>query len=143
MEAEMGSLTGVSIDFAMSHLVFPKLIGSILGLLGLAILVTRRQTIAGSGAMWRETFSEMDKPRFFGTLALLVIYFFLMEPVGSLWPNTGLGFLLCSVPFVFLSGVIFMHHRGPRALAVLALISVTIPSLIWWLFAEVFFLTLP
>lgn len=139
----MGSLTQVTIDFATSHLIFPKLIGGILALLGLTIALTRWPAISGSGAMWRRTFAALDKARFFGTLALLVVYFTLMEPVGSLWPNTGLGFLLCSIPFVFLSGVIFLHQRSPRAMVPLALVSVVIPSVIWWLFSDIFFLTLP
>ena len=118
------------------------MIGSILGSSGLLPSWSPADRPSQVQARVARHILGMDRPRFFGTLALMVIYFFLMEPVGSLWPNTGMGFLLCSVPFVFLSGVIFMHEHGPRPLALLALISVTGPSLIWWLFAEVFFLTL-
>lgn len=139
----MGSLTHVTIDFPTSHLIFPTLIGTILLLLGVAIVLTRRGAIAGSGKMWSRTFAEMDKPRFLGTLALTIVYFSAMEPIGNLWPNTGLGFLICSIPFVFLSGAIFAHDRSPRGLAALALVAVIAPTTVWWLFSSIFYLTLP
>ncbi len=139
----MGDLTRVEIDFATSHLVFPTLIGIILLILGAAILVTQRREVLGSGAMWRETFARMDKPRFFGALILTVLYFTLMVPVGDFWPNTGMGFLLCSIPFVALTGVLFMHERTLRGLVPVFIVALAGPLLVWWLFSDVFFLTLP
>ncbi len=139
----MGGLTHVSVNFETSHLIFPTLIGSILALLGLAILIVHRREIAGSGAMWRAHLRAMDRPRFFGTLGLVLVYFLAMVPVGDVWPNTGLGFLLCSIPFVFLSGLLFMHDRSAKPVAVLALVALIAPSLVWWLFTNVFSLTLP
>ena len=139
----MGGLTKVEIDFATSHLIFPTLIGSVLLILGVAILVTRRREILGAGAMWRDTFVRMDRTRFFGALLLTVLYFVLMVPVGDIWPNTGMGFLLCSIPFVTLLGVLFMHDRSPRRVVPLLIVAVVAPLLTWWLLSEIFFLTLP
>ncbi|MCI4666468.1 MAG: tripartite tricarboxylate transporter TctB family protein [Neomegalonema sp.] len=139
----MGELTKVSIDFATSHLIFPRIVGGLLLVLGLAILISRRKEIAGAGAHWREIWRQMDKLRLPGVLALTLIYFSLMVPIGDLWPNTGMGFLICSIPFVFLSGLLFMHERGRREILIMTAISLTIPPLVWWLFSEVFFLTLP
>ncbi|WP_193140814.1 MULTISPECIES: tripartite tricarboxylate transporter TctB family protein [unclassified Meridianimarinicoccus] len=139
----MGNLGQVTIDFERSHLVFPILIGSILALLGIAILITRRDRIAASGPNWRQTFADMDKLRFFGTLVLTVLYFSLMVPVGNFWPNTGLGFLICSIPYVLATGLLFMHERPLRQVLVMLVIAVIGPSFVWWLFTEIFFLTLP
>ena len=139
----MGELTLVKVDFATSHLIFPTLIGIILLALGIAILVTERRGILASGAMWRQTFARMDKPRFLGALALTVLYFSLMVPVGDLWPNTGMGFLLCSIPFVALTGVLFMHDRTLRKTIPVLIIALIAPVLVWWLFSDIFFLTLP
>ncbi len=111
----MGDLTRVTIDFETSHLVFPTIIGVILSVLGLAILVTHRHEIAGSGAYWQRTFERMDKIRFFGAIALTVVYFLLMVPVGNVWPNTGLGFLICSIPYVFLTGILFRARTRAEA----------------------------
>jgi hypothetical protein len=85
----------------------------------------------------------MDKPRFLGTLILIIAYFLLMVPVGDFWPNTGMGFLLCSIPFVMLSGLLFMRDRSVRKALPLAVVAVVTPLFIWWLFSEIFFLTLP
>jgi len=139
----MGSLTQVTIDFSTSHLIFPALIGAILLALGLTIVITRRRELSGAGAMWSRKFAAMDKPRLLGTLALTVVYFSAMEPIGGLWPNTGLGFLFCSIPFVFIAGAIFSHDRSLRTLWPLAAVAVIVPVTVWWLFAYVFYLTLP
>lgn len=133
----------IQIDFATSHLVFPTVIGVILGVLGLAIVIRERRSIATSGAYWRDTLSRMDRMRFFGALVLTLVYFTLMVPVGNIWPNTGYGFLFCSIPFVFLSGLLFMHDRSLRAIAPLAVVALVGPIFVWWLFTYPLFLTLP
>jgi hypothetical protein len=139
----MGDLMKISINFETSHLIFPTLIGVILLLLGLAILVTHRAAILNSGAMWSRTLTGMDKPRFFGTLLLTVVYFLLMVPVGDLWPNTGLGFLICSIPFVAAISILYMHERDARSLIPVLIVAIAAPTLVWWLFTYVFALTLP
>lgn len=139
----MGEWTRVEVDFATSHLIFPTLIGVVLALLGAAILITHRREVLGSGTMWRETFSRMDKPRFFGSLGLTILYFSLMVPVGDIWPNTGMGFLLCSIPFVALTGILFMHERTLRSMVPVLIIALAGPLLVWWLFSDIFYLTLP
>ena len=55
----MADLLSVSINFETSHLLFPKLIGAILLLLGAAILVTHRRAIMNSGAMWSRTYAVL------------------------------------------------------------------------------------
>ncbi len=149
----MDSLLQVSIDFEHSHLVFPTIIACILGVLSVAILLTRykqsRQsvtqapelpatdgTIEGAG-------EGMDKPRFFGTLLLTLLYFSAMVPVGDYWPNTGLGFLLCSIPYILATGLLFMHERTLRNARALIAVALIAPTVIWYLFTELFFLTLP
>jgi hypothetical protein len=139
----MSSLTHVKINFATSHLIFPTVIGAILVLLGLAIVIQRRQSLAGSAGYWRDIVSQMDKFRFFGVIALCFIYFWLLEPVGDLIPNTGFGFLACSIPFVFLTSVLFMHQRTVRTLVPVVIMAILAPVLSWWLFNDVFYLTLP
>ena len=139
----MQDLVSVTVDFETSHLIFPSLIGAVLALLGLAIVVTRRREIAGAGSYWRDVLVRMDKARFLGTIALTVIYFLLMVPVGNMWPNTGLGFLICSIPYVFLTGLLFMHDRRLRSSIPVIVTSLVAPTLVWWLFTDLFFLTLP
>ncbi len=139
----MGQLTQVTIDFDRSHLLFPTIIAIVLGLLGLAIVIRDRARIMGAGAYWAGIWRDMDKPRFLGTVGLTLLYFSLMVPVGDLWPNTGRGFLFCSIPFVFLTGLLFMHDRTPRGLIPLAIVAIAGPIFVWWLFTYPLFLTLP
>lgn len=139
----MADLLSVSINFETSHLLFPKLIGGILLLLGAAIVVTRRRAIMNCGTMWSRCFADMDKPRFFGTLALTIVYFLLMVPIGDFWPNTGLGFLICSIPFVAAISILYMRERSARSLIPVLIVAVAAPTLVWWLFTYVFALTLP
>ena len=139
----MGGLTRVTIDFSTSHLVFPAIIGAVLLVLGLAIVATRWRQLAGAGGYWSGVLAATDKPRFFGTIALTLVYFLLMVPVGDFWPNTGMGFLLCSIPFVALTGILFMHERTVRGVIPVLVIALAGPLLVWWLFSDIFFLTLP
>ncbi len=139
----MGNLTQVTIDFKTSHTLFPTVIACVLAVLGLAIVIRDRQRILQAGATWRATFADMDKIRFFGALGLTLLYFSLMVPVGNIWPNTGLGFLICSIPFVMATGILFMHERTFRAILPLAIIATVGPTFVWWLFTYPLFLTLP
>ncbi|WP_118134491.1 tripartite tricarboxylate transporter TctB family protein [Oceanicella sp. SM1341] len=139
----MGDLTRVTIDFETSHLVFPILIAIILGLLGLAIAIRDRARIAAAVPYWRRTLAAMDKPRFLGTIALTLVYFSAMVPVGDIWPNTGLGFLLCSIPYILATGLLFMHERRPRQVLPLVVVALAGPVFVWWLFTYPLFLTLP
>ncbi len=135
--------TQVTIDFETSHLIFPTIIATVLTLLFLTIVIRDRSRIAGSGAYWRQTFASMDKVRFFGTLVLTLIYFWLMVPVGNMWPNTGMGFLICSVPYVFAVGLLYLHERSLRNMIPVAIMAAVAPPLAWWLFSYIFFLSLP
>ena len=139
----MGGLTRVTIDFSTSHLVFPAIIGAVLLVLGLAIVATRWRQLAGAGGYWSSVLAATDKPRFFGTIALTLVYFLLMVPVGDFWPNTGMGFLLCSIPYVALMGLLYLHEKTRALLLALGIVSLVAPLIVWWVFANVFFLTLP
>ncbi|RYH02542.1 hypothetical protein EU805_07915 [Salipiger sp. IMCC34102] len=139
----MDNLTRVTIDFDTSHLIFPTIIGIVLALLGLAILIRDRRAIAASPQMWATTFRDMDKPRFLGALGLTIVYFLAMVPVGNIWPNSGYGFLICSVPYMIALGLLFMHRRSSLAVGSMLAVAILAPPLVWWLFSEIFFLTLP
>jgi hypothetical protein len=139
----MSELTRVTIDFQTSHLVFPMLVGCVLLALGTAILLTRWRAIAGSGQYWSRILATTDKLRFFGTIVLTLIYFLVMVPVGDFWPNTGMGFLLCSIPYLMLCGLLYLREWSARLVATLGIVAVVAPILVWWVFADVFFLTLP
>ena len=149
--AEGSSLLAVKIDFDQSHLFFPHLIHWILLILGLLIIVTHgpkllRQWRARAAARSTGAASErggFDWVRLLGTIVLTVIYFSLMDTVGEYFPNMGLGFLLMSMPFMFLLSVLYVHDASRRQYVTITLSSILSPTVAWYLLAQVFNITLP
>ena len=146
MEAETGPLS-VHIDFSQSHLFFPNIMHWVLAILGVLILVVHRKEIVAGIGSWTEKWKagdiNADKIRLGGTLALIVAYFVLMERVGELFPNMGLGFLLMSMPFMFLLSLLYVHKVTAKSLAFMGANAVIVPLVAWYVLAELFFITLP
>jgi hypothetical protein len=143
----LSDLLKVQIDFDRSHLVFPMIVEWLLVIFALAILVQRHAVIRASigrflgqvaPAHWR-----FDRVRLLGTLALTVAYFMAMEPVGRIWPNTGMGFLLCSVVFCLALARLLVHDITPRKWLAIGLTALIGPALVWYVFSEIFRVTLP
>nr|WP_321462493.1 tripartite tricarboxylate transporter TctB family protein [uncultured Cohaesibacter sp.] len=161
--ADGSSLFKVSIDFSQSHLFFPNIIHWILLILALLIALTegprylrKRRALAlegnGSdkaaaskvaGKVASKVASKVDWLRLIGMLVLTILYFFAMEPVGEIFPNTGLGFLLTSIPFMFLLSILFVHEPGRREFVTIALSSIISPTIAWYVLAHIFQITLP
>ena len=137
----------VHIDFATSHLFFPNIIHWVLAILGISILIVHRREIVGTLRGWAETWKarniDFDKLRLFGTLAIIIVYFAAMEPVGELYPNTGFGFLIMSIPFMFSLSLLYVHDPNPKKLLIMGANAVIVPLVAWYVLAELFFITLP
>ncbi|MGQ7260741.1 tripartite tricarboxylate transporter TctB family protein [Vreelandella sp. V005] len=147
MESGLSSLLSVSIDFETSHLFFPKIISWLLVILFIAVLVTKTVPFLAAVKRGERTlpiFGEsMDGLRFFGTLALLVAYFYLMAVVGNMFPYTGYGFLFVSMGFVLLMALMYMHEWTKKALVTAVITAIVAPSLAWFILAKLFQITLP
>ena len=139
----LDSLLRVTIDFKTSHLLFPIIIGTLLAVLFLAILATQWRSIGATLATRPAWPAGIDQMRFFGTIALTIVYFLTMPPLGDLYPNTGFGFAVCSIPYLFALGALYLHHRGPRQLLAVGLNAVIAPLVVWYLFSELFNISLP
>ena len=66
-----------------------------------------------------------------------------MVPVGRIWPNTGMGFLLCSVGFCLALARLLVHDITTRKWLAIGLTALIGPALVWYVFSEVFRVTLP
>ena len=144
---EFSEIFRVSIDFDQSHLFFPRIIHWLLLLMLVMIVVLQgvpylREVRAGRKQL-PFAGGEFDFLRFFGTLALTVAYFLLMERVGEFFPNTGLGFLLMSIPYMMLLSWLYLHQRDGRRLLLTAINAVIAPVVAWYVLAKLFFITLP
>ncbi|MDP2700339.1 tripartite tricarboxylate transporter TctB family protein [Thalassospira sp.] len=137
------SLLDVSIDFDTSHLVFPTLIAAVLVILLVAIAATNWRVIVSAVGATPTWPAGIDHMRFFGTLIATVIYFIAMPAVGNLYPNTGLGFYICSIVYLFGLGALYLHKRDRRHLTIVTLNALIAPSLVWFILSEIFNLSLP
>ncbi len=147
MSQSLSSLLEVSIDFDQSHLFFPTLVITLTALMAIWLLLANFKRVAArvkSGdARLALLDQNADKLRFFGTLVLVVVYFWSMDVVGQLFPNTGMGFLLTSIPFMFLLSLLYVHGITRRVLLGIGLNSIIAPLAAWYLLGQLFAITLP
>lgn len=140
-------LLKVTIDFDQSHLFFPAIIHWLLIFIVLLLAYTQwwpkfKQTKD------KKPQSSANKPprdalRLLGTLALTIAYFFAMPLVGEHFPNTGLGFLFCSIPYVFLLSLIFLNDFKKKTLMTGTINALATPTLVWSILANLFNISLP
>lgn len=147
MDSGQSSLFQVTVDFKESHLFFPTIvIWVLLILLGAIFLIyglpKLRAFLKGEKKIQWST-QDFDKLRFFGTIILTTAYFISMDFVGGFFPNMGYGFLLMSVPFIFLLSLLYLHEITRRKLVISLLNSVISPCIAWYVLAQMFNITLP
>lgn len=143
--ADGSSLLKVKIDFEQSHLFFPSIIHWVLLILAIMIAITYGPTLLrkmqnGAGKTDK---AKRDWIRLLGTLVLTIAYFLLMERVGEYFPNMGLGFLLTSIPFMFLLSLLYVHEPTRREILTISLSSIISPLVAWYVLAQMFNITLP
>ena len=123
----MSELFTVTIDFKQSHLFFPYIIHWMLLIMVVLILVFQAPAYLRKVRAGREslpfTRGPFDALRFTGTLVLTVIYFLAMPWVGEFFPNTGLGFLIVSIPYMASLSLPYL----PACFALAKLFAITLP----------------
>lgn len=147
MESSFLSLFNVTINFEQSHLFFPRIITWILlVMLGIILVRERSAIMPGLKRAGKAVFTGaggFDRFRFFGTLVLTTAYFYLMYVVGGVLPNTGYGFLLMSIPFIFLLALLYVDNRSRRNIMIITATAFIAPTLAWGILAQIFGITLP
>jgi len=137
----------VNIAFNQSHLLFPTIVEWVMGVLLLAIAVVHGPELLthwrGGAMKNRLAHWQVDKKRFFGSVALTMVYFAAMEPVGTIYPNSGVGFLLTSIVYGFGLSWLFVRDNNRRKTVLMAVSAVITPLLVWLVFSKVFKITLP
>jgi len=147
MENGFSSLFKVKINFAESHTFFPTIMAWVLLFLLVLIFLTKgipmiRDLRSGKRRITL-SLAHMDKFRFVGTLVLTVAYFLLMEYVGEFFPNMGLGFLIVSIPFIFLLSLLYVHDLDRRKFLAITLNALIAPTVAWYVLAHLFNISLP
>lgn len=126
-------------QYSSSHMFFPKIIITLLIVLGFIILIPKvtaalRERKAGQGKKFRFFVEGYDKLKFFGTIVLMILYVLALDLVG---------FLPASILFVLLFNVLFCGTLERKSLLVSAVIAVVFPVAVWLIFGKLFNVTLP
>jgi tripartite-type tricarboxylate transporter receptor subunit TctC len=129
----------ISIDFERSHLFFPRIILALLAIVGLALLVRKRPWRTWAAPKW----SPAGRRRLLAMIALVVIYFLGMDWVGNLAPNQGVGFLGCSVVFVFFASLLSGRQITKQLILTAAGTAVLAPVVSWYVLGQLFNISLP
>lgn len=137
----------IQIDFDQSHMFFPKIMFGVLLLLGALIIVIYgipliKKVVSGQKKL-SFFIKNFDKKRLFGTFALIFLYFFLLEPVGQIIPNSGFGFWATSVIFILCMSLLYMHKYTTKKIIIVLLNALIAPTICWYILGYVFNLTLP
>lgn len=147
---ENNDFLSIAIDFETSHLFFPRIMIAIIILLlviiGIKELVKKIQNGNLKESIRGFHFFEKnyDKLKLYGSFFSVALYFFLMDYVGRFFPNQGLGFLIMSIPFMFVMSFLLVGKENFRIHRTSILISsVATPLFAWILFAKIFYITLP
>ncbi|UTW00019.1 tripartite tricarboxylate transporter TctB family protein [Marinomonas rhizomae] len=139
------SLNTVVIDFDTSHLFFPRIVISLLLILGLVIVVSYFRPVMQAIRAGRYQFfvKNADFFRLLMTFALIPAYFWGMDAIGTMLPNMGLGFLLASIPFVFLMSMLYCHDMTRRNLIIIVSNAVITPTFVWGVLYHLFAVSMP
>lgn len=139
------SLNSVTIDFDQSHLFFPRIIITLVAILAVVILVTNFRPVMRAIRSGRYQFfvKNADFFRLLVTLALIPAYFWLMDFIGMVLPNMGLGFLLSSIPFVFLMSMLYCHEKTRRNVIIISANALIAPTFVWVVLYHFFLVSMP
>ena len=147
MKSGLSSLLKVHINFPESHTFFPTIVSWVMGLLLVAIFliygVPYLRSVSKGQRKISFSMKNIDTLRLLGTIVLTVVYFMSMDYVGRFFPNTGLGFLLMSVPFMFLLSMLYVHGLNRIKFLIISLNAIIAPSIAWLVLAKMFRITLP
>lgn len=141
------SVFEIQIDFSTSHIFFPKIILALMTLMLVVILIkqftTIKQFITQEG--WISILFDKgdDRLRFLLCMTLTAIYFIAMEKVGRLYPNEGMGFLLCSTPFLIALSILFAKELSRHVWITSITCAFIAPLTVWYVLGRIFGIALP
>ncbi|WP_200411686.1 tripartite tricarboxylate transporter TctB family protein [Virgibacillus salexigens] len=137
MKPLKGLLT-VELKFSEYHTIFPNIMLTILIFLAVLMLflnVIRRIKERRLREFHFQFFVDnYDKLKFFGTLVLIIAYAFVLESIG---------FLLATILFMFLISLLFIGDIKKKSIFVSLTNSLSTSLIIWYLFGQLFDITLP
>ncbi|SFJ80570.1 Tripartite tricarboxylate transporter TctB family protein [Halobacillus dabanensis] len=134
----MEDLLTVELTFSEYHIIFPRIIITILLILGAMIVFRYFYKRVKQGSSKKREFSffmaNYDKSKLFGSAILLFLYPFMMEL---------LGFLISTILFMFVITLLFIGKVQKKALFTSLTNALATTFVVWYVFGQVFDITLP
>ncbi len=135
----MADLFRIKVVYSTSHLLFPKIIIAILIILAVIMLIQRIvDTKKNKKPFFNKEFrffeKDCDKVKLAGSAILLVAYCFAMNFIG---------FIAGSIIFISLFHILFAEKRTLRRIITSIGISTVETFLVWYVFANLLYVTLP
>ncbi|MFC4557820.1 tripartite tricarboxylate transporter TctB family protein [Virgibacillus kekensis] len=128
----------LEMTYSTYHLIFPRIIISILITLGIILLITNlyKRLKAGKLSDWQFKFfsKNYDKLKFYGSIALLIVYTLALQ-----W----IGFILASIVFMILITLLYIGNVKKKSIIVSITNSLTTTIVVWYIFGRLFDITLP
>lgn len=130
----------IQLVHSQSHLLFPKIILIIVGLLGFILIIQRFLSTKKLGINFINinefSFLEpnYDKIKFFGTFFSLLLIIILMERIG---------FITSSIISLSILNIIYNGWKDKKNILKSIVISIIETIIVWYLFSNIFGVTLP
>lgn len=129
----------INVVYSTSHLLFPKIVIAILIILAVIMLIQRfLDTKKNNKPFINKDFKffneDCDKVKLAGSAILLVAYCFAMNFIG---------FLAGSIIFISLFHILYAEERTVKRILISIGISVGETLLVWYVFANLLYVTLP
>jgi hypothetical protein len=131
----MSDFFTIEMTYSEYHLLFPRITISLLIIIGALLLITNliKKVKAGDGR-FRFFSKNYDKRKLYGTVILLVLYGVTLDI---------LGFILSTVIFVILSTLLYIGNLQKKSLIISITSSIATTFVFWYVFGQLFDITLP
>lgn len=126
----------IDLSYSNYHLIFPRIIITILIILGVFLLITNLKRIRKEvGKFQFKFFTEnYDKVKFYGTIILLILYGATLEVIG---------FVPTTIIFMVLITLLYIGNIRKKSIVVSLSNSLATTIVIWYVFGQLFDITLP
>ncbi|MBB6450044.1 hypothetical protein HNR44_002022 [Geomicrobium halophilum] len=133
----MSEVFTIDFSYSTSHLIFPRIIIGLLILLGAILLITnflKRLRDQSKVFKFKLFTDNYDKAKFYGSIVLLITYAVSLEQIG---------FFLSSVIFVTLLTLLYIGNLKRKSILISLVNSMSITFVFWYVFGQLFDITLP
>ncbi|WP_138418058.1 tripartite tricarboxylate transporter TctB family protein [Aquibacillus sediminis] len=127
----------IEMSYSTYHLVFPRIIMFILIVMGSFLLIrtlVKKSKDRENSAPFKFFTNHYDRVKFYGTIILLTTYAAVLQHIG---------FVLTSIIFMILLTLLFIGNLRKKSILVSITNGLTTTIVVWYVFGQLFDITLP